>query len=135
MASNKELREEIATLAAALGEEHDTERMGNPSLVSLLDELRGRATAPAPAAEPAEDPAPPPVAAVDGTEGPAVGGAPPPASPPPPPQRHRYQVAAGKALTSPRGVLGPGEEILPRDFSGGTEQLEQLVAKGYVTKS
>jgi hypothetical protein len=31
--------------------------------------------------------------------------------------------------------LGPGAEITAKDLSDGAEQLEHLVAKGYVTKA
>jgi hypothetical protein len=72
---------------------------------------------------------------IDGAVDNASGGAPASVVAALPPSRHPYSIAAGKALTSPRGVLEPGDEIRPTDVSGGVEQLEYLVRKGYVVKA
>jgi len=42
-------------------------------------------------------------------------------------------VAPGKAITSPRGVLGPLAEVRDRDFPSAT--LEILVSKGFVIRN
>lgn len=43
-----------------------------------------------------------------------------------------FRVAEEKALTSKRGVLGPGEQITPDDVQGGRDQLLHLASKGLV---
>lgn len=138
MASNKELAEQAELLGFELGEEVETEGLKNPELVELVGRLRSRVdakngappTEPPPAAP--EPPNEPP--AVNGAEDDSVGGPPPPPPEAPPEQRFPYQVAAGKSLTSPRGVLGPGDEIRLTDVTGGVEQLDYLVTRGHVTK-
>lgn len=42
------------------------------------------------------------------------------------------RVAAGKAITSKRGVLKPGTEVKPEYFSNGEETLKELIEKGFV---
>lgn len=41
-----------------------------------------------------------------------------------------YRVAEGKAITSKRGLIGPGEEVRPEYFANGDEVIANLVAKG-----
>ena len=41
-------------------------------------------------------------------------------------------VSSGRAITSMRGVLGPGAEVKAEYFAGGEETLKDLVEKGYV---
>jgi len=43
-------------------------------------------------------------------------------------------IAEGKALTTKRGILGPGEPIVPEDLAGGEEAFEALVENGYVVE-
>ena len=43
-------------------------------------------------------------------------------------------VAAGKSITTKRGILGPGEEIGPDDLGGGMESLVALHKAGYVVE-
>ena len=42
-----------------------------------------------------------------------------------------HRVAAGKSITTPRGVVGPGGVVTAADF-GGADALAGLVAKGYI---
>jgi len=136
MATNRELKAEALALGKQLGVEVDVERKNNAQLTELVEGLRARALAAeepeagevaeqAPASEPpvtsapaAEEAAPAPPAALQATPKPPV-----------------YQIAPGKALTSLRGILGPGERVSARDFAGGQPNLDELVAKGHVVKS
>jgi hypothetical protein len=99
-----------------------------------------RAESTAPVSESSVSASPPPSPAtrppVDGAAQDSLGGPPPP-KPPPTPRKPRfpYSVAAGKAITSPRGVLGPGDEVRLSDFSDGQKQLDYLVERGLVVKS
>ena len=44
-----------------------------------------------------------------------------------------YVIAEGKAITSRKGILGPGKEVRPEYLSGdGAAVLEDLVKKGMV---
>lgn len=45
-----------------------------------------------------------------------------------------FYLMPGKALTSKRGILGPGEEIKPGDIAGGEEALNNFVKSGHVGK-
>jgi hypothetical protein len=44
----------------------------------------------------------------------------------------RYRIAEGKAVTSKRGILGPGTEVKVEYLTGGATSLDELVAAGYV---
>jgi hypothetical protein len=138
MASNKELAEQAQLLGFELGEEVETEGLRNQELAELVARLRERVQSkngtpstepPPPAPEPTPD-TPPIDGAADGSQG----GPPPPAPEPTPAQRFEYQIAPGKSLTSPRGMLGPGDEIRATDVADGVKQLDYLVERGYVTK-
>jgi hypothetical protein len=152
MASNKELAEQATALAVELGITVETEGLKNAALHELVAELQTRlgrspaaaaSEAPSDAGGPPEPPAgegtpPPPAkpkrAPVDGARGSDAGGPPEPPKPPAPKLRHPYQVAPGKSLTTLRGVLGPGDEMRATDCADGVEQLERLVAGGYLLK-
>lgn len=143
MATKRELAAEALALGAELGVEVDVERKNHAQLTELVEGLRARVgSEPAevegvppvdlePVSEPAPeaDPEPAPVAATE--EPPA------PASPAPKetPGEPVHKVAPGKALTSLRGILGPGTVVFARDFAGGEPNLEELVTKGHVVKS
>jgi hypothetical protein len=142
--TNKELTEQAASLAVELGIEVETKGLNNAALADLVADLQKRlGRSPVAAASEAsvadrqapptpEKPARPPV---DGARSASEAGGPPePPKAPAPKVRHPYQVAPGKALTTMRGVLGPGDEMRPTDCSGGVEQLDHLVAKGYLLK-
>jgi hypothetical protein len=45
-----------------------------------------------------------------------------------------YKVAEGKALTSKKGILGPGSEVKAEDLPGGDEALQGLVKSKHVVK-
>ena len=47
-----------------------------------------------------------------------------------PPESH--QVADGKALTSRRGILGPGARIEASDLTGGKEAFEGFLNSGHI---
>lgn len=44
----------------------------------------------------------------------------------------KYVVAAGKTITSLRGILIAGTEVSPNVFRGGEKTFENLVARGYI---
>ena len=43
-----------------------------------------------------------------------------------------YKIAAGKAVTSKRGILAEGEAVTAADFPGGQKSLDALVESGAV---
>lgn len=43
-----------------------------------------------------------------------------------------FYIMPGKALTSKRGILGPGDEIKVSDIAGGKDALEKFVASGHI---
>lgn len=45
-----------------------------------------------------------------------------------------FSVAAGKAITSKRGILSDGDEIKADDLAGGKEALDAFVKSGHVAK-
>lgn len=47
-------------------------------------------------------------------------------------QRKVHTVANNKAITTRRGLMGPGREIGADDLTGGQESLDFLISKGYV---
>jgi hypothetical protein len=90
---------------------------------------QAKAETPKPAKSP--KPARPPI---DGASDGAEGGPPPRTPPAQPVSRAPYTVAPGVSLTSPRGVLSPGDEIRPSDVSDGAKQLDYLASRGLVVK-
>ncbi len=44
-------------------------------------------------------------------------------------------ISEGKSLTTKRGILGPGDGIVPGDLAGGEEALEYFVSTGHVVKA
>ncbi len=44
-------------------------------------------------------------------------------------------ISEGKSLTTKRGILGPGDGIVPGDLAGGEEALEYFVSTGHVLKA
>jgi len=53
-------------------------------------------------------------------------------APAPAPAPARYRIVEGKAVTSKRGILGPGVEVKAEYLTGGATSLDALVAAGYV---
>ncbi len=49
----------------------------------------------------------------------------------PKPNKSGFEIAPGKALTSPRGILGPGDECSEKDF----KDFAGLKRKGFIVKS
>ena len=45
-----------------------------------------------------------------------------------------FSVAAGKAITSKRGILSDGDEIKADDLAGGKEALDAFVKSGHVAR-
>jgi len=43
-------------------------------------------------------------------------------------------VAEGKAISSPRGILGPGSIVTPSDFSDGQAQIDKFIKSGHLSK-
>lgn len=135
MATNRELTAEALALGKQLGVEVDVQRKNNAQLTELVEGLRARVFA---IEEPAaEEVKPAPASEAPVTSAPVVEEA----SPAPPVASQKasespvYRIATGKALTSLRGILGPGERVSARDFAGGQSNLDELVAKGHVVKS
>ena len=83
--------------------------------------------APEPAPEPAPAPAPAPELAPINFCGKT-----PLTLPAPAPAPARYRIVEGKAVTSKRGILGPGVEVKVEYLTGGAKSLAELVAAGYV---
>lgn len=150
--SNRELSEEALALGLQLGIEVQTEGLKNSQLVELVEGLTAKLTGapPSPPVDgnaagpeggppagrpleppPARDAQEPPSRLVDGANDGAVGGSPKPA-PTGPVLRYPYTVAEGKTLECRRGRLGAFAPVSSSDFSGGQEELNGLVAKGYV---
>jgi len=163
MPSNRELKREAEALGEELGVSVDTAGLNNAKLVDLVSELKAkrgdapveshepeqprvssltraasRPAEPEPfeepepsAPEPQTEPDPPAPEPVNGA--PEMGGPPDP-KPAAPALKYPYTVAQGKACTSLRGILGPGQQANPEYFSGGQRTLDQLVDKGIVIK-
>ena len=72
------------------------------------------------------------------TAGTMIGTATPPAPPAPDPEPEPvidyHTIAEGHALTSRRGILGPGKRINPADLPGGAKALKAFVKSGHVLK-
>lgn len=105
MASNKDLIEQAATLAAELGIDIVTEGLNNASLAALVSDLRAKKQ------DASKDTAADEADVAD-----------------------EYVVAEGKAVTSRRGVLGEGADAFEDYFSGGKETFDALVANGTIVK-
>lgn len=127
MASNKELAEQALALGAKLSVEVKTDGLNNAALTELVAGLRAKLP-PEGGDEAAKAKAEAALAAAKASEAEAAKVAAPPAEP-------TYHVAPGKGLTSLRGILGANVPVSARDFSGGQEKLDELVAKGHVVKS
>jgi hypothetical protein len=158
MATRAEMRVEIVALAEAQGQEippGDLDRMNHTDMTALLEAFRAQAATvdedspvsvddDESAELAAEDEglrAPPPTTSpltaeptktVDGVADKPLGGPPPKGGVK---QRWPYVVAAGRAVTtSRRGTIGAFAAVRASDFSGGQEQLDELVASGHVTR-
>lgn len=163
MATKAEMRVEIEELARAQGVDvtpEDLDRMNHPDMASLLEAFKAQAATadeeapvssdddvepepetPAPLVESEpETPAPstdspltaPPTVTAEGTDDKSLGGPPPKGGVK---QRWPYAVASGRSVTtSRRGTIGAFAPVRASDFSGGQEQLDELVASGYVTR-
>lgn len=153
MATKRELAAEALTLGERLGVEADVERKNHAQLTELVEGLRARVEATSqvdaepqvaedsalePEAEPEpEAPAPsePPVTSAPVVEEPLAPPQVAPESPQEPASPRVCKVAPGKALTSLRGILGPGTVVSASDFAGGQANLEELLAKGHLVRS
>ena len=61
-----------------------------------------------------------------------IGAAPPEPAAPPAPVADYHTIAPGKAVTSKRGILGPGDRINPDDLPGADKALKAFVKSGHV---
>ena len=43
-----------------------------------------------------------------------------------------YKIAAGKSVTSKKGILGPGVAVKPEYFPLGQETIDTLIDKGFI---
>lgn len=43
-----------------------------------------------------------------------------------------FYILPGKAITSKRGILGPGDAVTANDLSGGQETLDMRIASGHI---
>jgi hypothetical protein len=154
MATNRELRDEIASLSAQLGEDVSTDGLNNAKLSDLLAQLRVKAVgmhggarrvepeavpseprAPQVPSVPTDDPAPgtPGEASPDG---PPEGSSQPPDAPPAPPTSKAgvFKVAPGKDLVTFKGVRPAGTVVSPREFGDGENTMRELFEKGFLVK-
>lgn len=51
------------------------------------------------------------------------------------PKKPPYSIAEGKALTSKKGILGPGMEVTAEHLSGGKAAIDKFVKSGYIVKA
>jgi broad specificity phosphatase PhoE len=132
MASNRELTATANELAKRLGVDVRTQGLSNRQLNELVEELEEKLQNSAePEAEAEEarveqppflEPAPEPA--------PVVETKPDPVAPTAPSAPRKVVVAHGVALTSARGILGPGTEVVPADFRGGQDTIDHLLSTG-----
>ena len=141
MATNKELSDQILTVASKLGKTVDLNGLNNEKLSSLLDSLNTEASAapPAPAApapseedvtakaeaaakaraaEAAEENrlrAEASKAAADGTA--------------------EFKVAPGMSITCKRGVVDENQPVFAADFHGKEKDLQDLAERGAIVKA
>ncbi len=152
MASNRELREGIESLSLDLGLSlpDGLQGMNNPRLVETLEALQARKAggSPPPAAGAGQETLPLASDPLPDANGPAPGvtPAPPSQSVAPPPVGavpvapaalvgKLHHVAEGKSVTTLKGQLGAFQRIKAHDLPRGSEELEQLVNAGFVTRS
>ena len=60
-----------------------------------------------------------------------------PAAPPAPPVKPvvtTYRIAPGKAITSKKGVLGPGKEVKAEYLNGGQKTMDASIQSGHIIK-
>ncbi len=141
MASNKNLIKEANELAAELKLAINTDGRNNKALSALVSDLKAKQRdaandTQADIAETVEHEVGETGAALMETPATAddtEGDAPEPAAEPA--KAFPFSVAAGKAITTKRGILAEGEEIAEVDLSGGKDSLEALVKSGHVKKA
>jgi hypothetical protein len=135
VSTNAELREEAETLGQELGVSVDTQGKSNAALKRLvedlykqLDETESGQSAPVeePPAADTEPPVPPTQAPAPAVVEQAVTRA------PGAPLVYRFTVAPGCALVGPRGVLGPGKEVLMKDVGGNESVMRRHINAGRV---
>ena len=102
MPSNKELISEAQDLSGELNLAIDTDGLKNDALVSLVSDLRAKKRD-----------------ADTDTQADEL-------------QSSGPVVAQGRAVTTRRGVLGPGEAIFAKDVTGGDKTLQNLIKAGIV---
>jgi hypothetical protein len=115
MPTNRELIAQAQALSTELGVDAPTDRLNNAQLTALVAQLeKQKAERGAGGSEAA-------AAAAAMGAGAAQQ------------RKHPYEVAAGRSITSPRGVLGPGVEVRLTDYA--PDDLENLVALGYIVRN
>lgn len=128
MASNKELTKQAQSLAVELGITLENLPTKNASLAALVSDLKAKK-------KDADN-----VTAADGTDEGLTGcmdsdtgdGKDPVDAPPVIPEATNPVIAEGKAITTSRGILGPGDSVSSKDLSGGTEAFDHFVKAGYI---
>jgi hypothetical protein len=134
MATNRELIAEAQALSAELGvDAPTTDRLNNAQLTALVTRLQEQKAVAAAVVDAAADAAAMGAVAADssaGTSGVSDAGA---GASAPAPVKYPYEVAAGRSITSGRGVLKPGAEVRTTDYS--KDDLENLVTLGYVLRN
>lgn len=118
--SKRELIAAAEDLAQELGLDVVTSGLTKSALRDLVDDLRARCRA---RAEDLSATAPPVPREPDAAWTPVVE-----------PELGAYCVAPGRSITSRRGILGPGTQVLPRDVSGGEERLAHLERAGVLQR-
>lgn len=51
------------------------------------------------------------------------------------PEPAPFTIAEGKALTSKKGILGPGDEVKPEYLPGGQDTIDKFVKSGHIVKA
>lgn len=115
--TNRELADEAKALGEKLGVEVSTTGLGKAKLVELVEELRLKLEAPSATGD---------AGAAKNDGGAGSGPAP----------ELAYYVAAGRSISSKRGVIGAGERVRPEDIYGddAVERLEYLASRGVLEK-
>ena len=113
MASNKDLIAEAEALAEGLDIEINTEGLKNADLAALVSDLKAKQRDAENVTQADAD--------ADADADAAV--------------FTICTVAAGKSVTSKRGIRGEGVEVYPGDFSGGEDTINSLIERGVLVRS
>lgn len=122
MATKNELKDIAIELAISLGIEIDTDRMNHDKLTELVKDLKAKQTDAETVTQADETDTPVAEEVVEDVE----------LDTPVAEVGKAYTVAAGKCITSKRGMIDSGEVVEVKDLPGGEDSLIVLVKKGIV---